>query len=179
MLVLPNGAKIDEDGLFKALDNDVAGKRFYLDALTGEVGIFNCGKKEQGKILDKDRYFEIPKIQEKIKLKWAKEFVKEMVYMEDESLAKKFCAILGAKNAKYSDFCKFLEKTDWRYGWPQWECDCAAEEERKWLDALPIEIEDNWEDELDDGCPLCQLLKQGSHTVEDFKEAAKKLRKRE
>lgn len=170
MFILPNGSKIDEEGVIKGLGNNNISSKYFLDIITGEVGVTDIkDKKINDKIVDNKRYFEIPGVPEKDKIKNIKEFIKEMVLPEN-----RFLGNLLNKTLKggMGSFLKLLKKTDWIYGWPQWEGDYLYDEMRDWFETLPIEIKDNWQDELDDDCPLCQLMKQGENTVDDFKRAA-------
>ncbi len=168
MFLLPNNIKIDEDGIIKGFNNADISHKYYLDIITGQVGCVTDNK--ENKVVDKNRYFRVPKISEKTKKKWMGEFIKEIVYPEDKFLAGLFAKALK----KNMDYCfKLLEKTDDIHGWAQWEHDYMQDEMMDWFDTLPVVIKDDWE--LDDDCALCQLMKQGEHTVNDFKKAALKM----
>ncbi|TSC94087.1 MAG: hypothetical protein CEN87_640 [Parcubacteria group bacterium Licking1014_1] len=173
MFILPNGSKIDEGGVIKGLSDDDDSRKYYLDAVTGEVGIIDVkDKKINDKIADDKRYFEIPRVPEKDKIKNIKKFINEMVSPENRFLGNLLNKIL---KGGIGSFLKLLKKTDWIYGWPQWERDCLYDKMLDWFETLPVEIKDDWEKELDDDCPLCQSIKQGNHTVYDFKKSAAKM----
>ncbi len=53
-----------------------------------------------------------------------------------------------------------VDESGWIHGWSQWEMDYVYDEIIDWFRNLPIDIEDDMS-ELDDDCPLCQMMKEG------------------
>jgi len=153
MFVLQNGVKIDEKGIIKALNDSMSLHKYYFDAITGQVGFIDGEKKQlDKKPIDKNRYFEIPRISEKTKISWAKDFAQEFVVSENTFLANLFVKIL--KKGFFGDFLKLLEKTDFIYGWTQWEYDCINKKIEDWFETISVDIKDEWEFDCD--CMACQ-----------------------
>jgi hypothetical protein len=176
MFLLPNKKSIDDDGLEKALCDLDQTRRYFLDSVTGEVGCVDVKdvKKLRG-VSDRTRYFEVPKISEKIQLGWVKSFTDFLSF--DESGLSLQCNLREAlKNGKDLGTCLKMIKADkngWIDGWYQWNADSVGEKMDEWFPTLPIEIIDDWD--LDDDCELCKMMKSGGgHTLGDFKEAAAK-----
>lgn len=153
MFVLPNGTRIDDEGIIKALKDDSSKYKYYLDILTGQVGLIEDEKRKIEKKIDKNRYFKIPKISESKKIEWARGYVKEMMFLEDE-LSIRLLKVLEEKKGGFNKFFKIIEKTDEIYGWPQWEYDNLCDEMDDWFEILPVDIEDKWEFDCD--CAVCQ-----------------------
>src|SRR3989344_223651 len=95
MFLLSNNIKIDEEGLVKALNDKDTSHLYYLDSATRQVG---CVDGKDNKIINSARYFRAPKVSEKTKRRWIKEFIKEMVAPENRFLANLFSKPLKTKN---------------------------------------------------------------------------------
>ena len=170
MYTLPNNAVIDADGVRKGINETDSSKESYLDIVTGQVATVETGKQK----FDKKRYFKIPKVSNSKRMEWARNYVKDLMNPEDK-LSVSLLKALDSKTGGFDKFFKIFEKTNEIYGWGQWEHDYLCDEMLDWFDTLPVEIKDEWD--LDDDCPLCQLMKSGEHSVEDFKKVAKKMPK--
>ena len=156
------------------MGNDSVSDKYFLDIITGEVGVVDTkDKKIDDKIIDNKRYFKIPRVSAKDKIEWAEEFTVEIIMPENKFLAKFLDKAVKRGGIDY--FLKLLKKTDWIYGWPQWERDNTEDKMLDWFETLSIEIKEDQEKGLDDGCPLCQSMKQGENTVGDFKKAVAKI----
>ncbi|MCL5010640.1 MAG: hypothetical protein M1127_00275 [Patescibacteria group bacterium] len=174
MFLLPNGLKIDEEGLISGLNDSVVSHKYYFDILMGQVGRVNSkGKNLRGKQIDGKRYFELPKISKSAKEVWAKELIWNMVWRENPLLADALNKALNGKDGGFDAFYKVLKQSDFIYGWPDWESHYLYEELISWFDTLPMEIKEEFE--FDDDCSLCQLMKKGEHSIADFKMAAGKM----
>ncbi|MCX6789725.1 MAG: hypothetical protein NTZ42_03920 [Candidatus Gribaldobacteria bacterium] len=177
MYSLPNGLKIDHDGLIDGINDTVVSHKYYFDTLTGQVGLVKESKnKGKSKKLNEKRYFLVPKILKSDKKIWADELIKEMVWREDSLLASSLNRELNKEGRGFDAFFKILKQSDYIYGWCEWESHYLYERMLDWFDTLPVEIKEDFDD-LDDDCPLCQLMKNGNHSIEDFKMATKKMPK--
>lgn len=175
MYLLPSGQKIDTEGLINGINDTVASHKYYFDIMTGQVGLIKeSAAKEKDRKLDKKRYFLLPKMSKTDKKVWAAELIREMVWREDELLASVLTKELN--KGGFDGFFKVLKQSDFIYGWCEWERHYLYDKLLDWFDTLPVEIKEDFDD-LDDDCPLCQLMKNGEHGVEDFKIAAKKMPK--
>lgn len=177
MYSLPNGLKIDEEGLINGINDTVVSHKYYFDILTGQVGLIKEDKKkEKSKKLDVKRYFLVPKASKSDKKVWAEELIKEMVWREDDLLANSLSRELDKGGGGFDAFFKVLKQSDYIYGWCEWESHYLYEKLLDWFDTLPVEIKDEFD--LDDDCPLCQLMKSGEHhSIENFKIVTKKMPK--
>jgi len=178
MYSLPSGLKIDEEGLINGINDSAISHKYYFDVLTGQVGLVKKGKnKEKLKKLDVKRYFLVPKASKSDKKIWADELIKEMVWREDSLLADSLNRELNKEGGGFDAFFKVLKQSDFIYGWCEWESHYLYEKMLDWFDTLPVEVKEDFDD-LDDDCPLCQLMKGGEHhNIEDFKIAKKKMPK--
>jgi len=184
--VLPNGKKLDERDIRVGMTDDNIFNHHFLDIETGKVKFvseeFDI---EPDRILKKirakqnQRYFEIPKISEKERHCWMREFVDMMI--GEKRLLNKLNFILS-KSRKFQLFESVLygDKSGWIWGWVQNKIFKLAEKIDEWLDEINIEIEEEWE--YDDDCPLCQLLKKADEegknpTLEETKDAFLKANK--
>jgi len=164
MYFLPGDKKIDENGINKAMTDSNVFNRYFLDIETGKIKFISeefdhdCNEAlgEVKKSLNK-RYFEIPKIPDKERHLWMKEFVQEMI--EDGILKNKLNFILS-KNRDFHLFERILynDKDGSVWGWVQWKVDYLGEKIEEWLDELNIGVEDK--EEYFDDCPICQFMKK-------------------
>jgi len=164
MYFLPGEKKIDENRIYKAMTDSNIFNRYFLDIEIGKVKFiseefdYNCNEAldEVKKDLNK-RYFEIPKISDKEKHLWMKEFVEEMI--EDGTLKNKLNFILS-KSQDFHLFERILynDKSGWIWGWVQWKVNYLGERIGEWLDGLNIGAEDK--EEYFDDCPICQMMKK-------------------
>lgn len=181
MFLLPNGSTVDIEGVCDALEDYIGQTHYFLDSITGEVGV--VGKKEPKKLLrlQKDpRYFQIPSVPAAKQIEWLKKFVAEIMppkaaltFALRKHLKEKDCAVaLVACNELFKK--DFLKKTSegWVHGWAQLQGDELYAEAEEWFLTLPIEIIDKWEG--CDDCELCKLTEKDDQTVGDFFEAASK-----
>lgn len=179
--ILPNGMRIDEDGLASAFAEINLRQRYVLDVETGDVGCIDANVGGAGKILDKDRYTEIPHVSAAVQLQWIRELIKELMLFstEDTALVQALARTLdetkeGAEAEALASCERLLEadKNGWIHGWAQWKTDHVWEDLCAWLAQLPVQIEDRFEGCGD--CELCKLMEQGPHNIGDFLEAKQK-----
>jgi len=173
---LPNNKKLDKKGIWIGMTDDNIFNHHFLDIENGKVKFvseeFDI---EPDRILKKiraklnQRYFEIPKISEKERHLWMKEFVDMMI--GEKRLLNKLNFILS-KSRSFQPFESVLygDKSGWIWGWVQNKIFDLAEKVDEWLDEINIEVKEEWE--YDDDCPLCQLLKKADETGKNptFKE---------
>lgn len=182
MFYLPNGGKIDIEGVIDAMEDTTGLCRYFLDTEKGDVGcvekISGNGKEKAESLAKNGRYIEIPNIPEKEQKEWLIEFAQEFLKLgnkDERNLYSRIIRILSGKKENSFDLAlKELEKDEsgWIHGWAQWQRNCLWEKAEDWFGSLPIEIEDKFEG--CDDCELCKLMGQGKHTAGDFNEAMTK-----
>ncbi len=177
--MLPNGRKIDTDGIIDAME-DVTGKtRYFLDTVSGEVGCVSAADKDDVVRFSNDRrYAAIPPASSAIQSRWLKEFMEMILETEtlaERSLHKKLTAVLKIEHSEAFDQClKMMGKADESLlaGWASWQGDHLFEEMKAWFATLPVAIGSDFEADCD--CELCKLIMKGPHTAGDFNEALQK-----
>ncbi len=171
MFLLPNGAKIDEDGLFEAAADYSESAFYFLDTLTGNVGRVeqeDSTKLEQVQA-QKERYLKIRSVPAESQLSWLLEMLIEMdasaevIEKTANSLNKNKTS---EQNLKECERILEKDKDGWIHGWTQWQQDKIWEGLILWLASLPVGIEDKFEGCGD--CELCDLMELGGHTLGDF-----------
>jgi hypothetical protein len=186
--IMPNGIKIDMEGLTAAFVSATDSECYFLDGETGQVGCCdqNLEKGKIEKLRASSRYMEVPKISKEKQIGWLREFgemmLKDPLPVENAQEAKSLYRDMQkemqnpAEDA-FDRIMDLLEKDEdgWIGGWHQWQGDCLFDEAAGWLFSLPLHIEEKFEADCD--CPLCQLLEKGPHSVGDFNEAASKIKK--
>lgn len=179
--ILPNGMRIDEDGLAEAFSEVNPQHRYVLDTKSGDVGCTDVGSNAGGKVPDKDRYIEISRVGAATQLQWIRELISELMLFsaEDAVLIRRLTQVLdgtrGGNEVETLASCELLleaDKNGWIHGWAQWKADHLWEEMGAWLDQLPIKIDDRFEGCGD--CELCKLMEQETHNLGDFLEAEHK-----
>lgn len=185
---LPNGKKLDEKEIFIAMTDDNIFNHYFLDVETGKVKLISEEFDiEPGELLKEvkkknQQYFEIPKISEKERHTWMKDFVEDMI--REKSLRKKLNFILG-KSRSFQLFEKVLyrDSSGWIWGWVEGKRFELFERLGQWLENIDIgiDVEEEWE--YDDHCPICQAMKMAEEkgrnlTMEELKEAFKKARQK-
>lgn len=184
--LLPNGKKLDEKGIWIGMTDNNIFNHHFLDIQTGRAKLvseeFDI---EPDRILKKiksklnQRYFEIPKISDKERYFWMKEFIDMMI--GEERLRKKLNFILSkSRTFQFFESVLYDDKSGWIWGWVQNKMFKLAEKIDEWLDEINIEIQEEWE--YDDDCPLCQLLKKADEegknlTLKETKDAFLKANK--
>jgi hypothetical protein len=170
MYTLPNKKRINEDDLFDAYLSYKSRALFFLDAGTGEIRKV-APEDANGLRGDPERYYGIPTTDEAIIISWMDLMAREFVAFENPELAEKLLDILAGENP-IENFHRAIEG-DWSYGWPQWEQDMAFEEIEKWLDSLPFEVDDDWQEffESNCDCAICQAMAKGSDDEKSIKVA--------
>jgi len=167
MFLLPNGLKIDEEGLINGLKDTSISHKYYFDILTGQVGLIKESKGvKKIKKLDEKRFFLLPKISKDNKKPWAQEFIEDMVRAEDLLLAEALDKALNIGG--FDPFFKILKQSYFVYGWPQWESHYLYEELVNWFDTLPVDIKEEFE--FFDDCPVCQAMKKAKEEGRELSE---------
>lgn len=181
MYLLPNKNKINDEGVIEAMKDGNSRAYYFLDTISGEVGMVDGekDKKKLEKLCGDSRYIAIPKVSDEKWRKWFRDFVEMMAGEDGEISAKLIIKELEKEEKDVFKKCLAIlekgEKVDGLiYDWWQFEADMLWEEMENWFCSLPIDVEDDWQSELDDDCELCKLMKKGDHTVGDFMEAAQK-----
>jgi len=174
--ILPNGSKIDIDGVIDAMGDFVSETRYFLNTLNGEVGCVELDdKKFLENITKNPNYIEIPKVTERSQRKCMRKFADIMLKDGDREEKKLYEKIRKALvKGELGKCITILEKSKmgWIHGWAQWQGDQIFEEMEGWFKTLPIPITEKFE--ADDDCELCKLMEKGEHNLADFKEAAQK-----
>lgn len=175
MYILPNGSKIDEEGLFDAAIDGEKTHTYYLDSISGNIGFVDePAAKVKPKMLDPKRYLKIIKITATQKCAWMQDFIREMV--DDVVLGQKLKELAQNKAHVEQAIALLKDHPDgWEAGWRQWITDGVFDYIHVWMDTLPFKIEDVWEG--DDDCEMCTLMDK-PHTVGDFTEAVAKQKKK-
>jgi len=92
------------------------------------------------------------------------EFVNGLIKIENPFLAGILLQALNKPNPK-NEFIKAIKEHEesWIYGWNQWRADAAFEEAEIWLDSLPIDIRENWQEFFEENCdcPICKAMAEG------------------
>ena len=181
VFILPNGTRIDKEGLADAFAETDPRQRYVLDTLNGSVGCTDTSVNTDNEILDKDRYIEIPRVDAAIQLQWIRELISELMLFstEDAALICTLTQVLddakeGVEAEALASCERLLEsdKNGWVHGWVQWKADHVWEEMTAWFAKLPIQVEDRFEGCGD--CELCKLMEKGTHNLGDFLEAKQK-----
>ena len=156
MFLLPNGAKIDENGLFEAACDRSDGV-YFLDTVTGGVGKVEQDDSEKLKQVaaQKERYLKVHSVPAERQLSWLLEMLIEMgaSAQVNEKIAQ--CLSKEALPENNLTACERVlekDKEGWIHGWAQWQQDNIWEELILWLASLSVEIEDTFED-----CDDCGL----------------------
>lgn len=168
MYKLPNGKKISEEALLEALKDYTSDYNYCLDSETGEII-----KSEEAKDgSDQSRYYPVKKLSDRVIVSWMHDFAEQIVADEDPMLAGKLICVLK-QDKPVENFLAELEKTDWIYGWPQWEFDSCCGEMENWLDELPFMIEDDWQEFYEENCdcPICKAMAEGRSDEKSLKDA--------
>jgi hypothetical protein len=183
MFLLPNGNKIDTEGVMDALDDSVSKTLYFLDTDNGEVGCVNASDtKTTLKLKGNRKYLEVQKIPNHLQVVWIKEFAETILKKgskKEKILYKNLNKILAEnKSDAVERSLAIMENSDESLvsGWEQWRDDSVFEEMKKWFGTLSIEIEEKFRGECD--CELCKLMEKGEHTVGDFNEALQKQKKK-
>lgn len=181
MYLLPNKNKIDGEGITAAMKDENPKASYFLDTVSGEVEIAVKGKDKDKltKLRGDSRYLAIPKIGDEKWRKLFRDFLEMMREEGGEVSGKLIIKEIEKGKKEVLKKCRAIlekrEKNDGLiYGWWQFESDKLWEEMENWFSTLPIEIEDDWQSDLDSDCELCKLIKNGAHNVGDFREAVQK-----
>lgn len=163
MYSLPNGQPIDEKVCLQALEGTFSGEAWF-DVETGKVG---------AKGTQEERFFKLDPVQDVARAGWIEEFC-TVVTMEDETLAA--ALLLSSQTADalrtFEDLLK-QSGAEWVDAWQMWQEDMVVAEFGKWLDALPMMIDEKieWEDD----CDVCRHMQEAEKVgravgVEELKE---------
>lgn len=175
---LPNGKKIDEDGLVEAFGNVTSAQRHVLDVETGNIGCTQTDPGASTKMLDHARYIDIPHVEAKEQMKWLREMMAATMEPEDKALIDGLKQVMSQEGTGHAELLVACEqkleddKSGWEHGWLPWKGDHLWERAGEWLKTLPIPIEDKFE--IDCDCELCKLFEMDGHTLGDYFEAAQK-----
>jgi len=156
MYYLPNDVAIDVDAVIEGMLDEANDVQYFLDSKTGDVVSAGEGRSAP---TDTIRYFKIPKIHHTSKKRWMKEFIRELVYLEDKKLAGKLKELFEFTGVR--GVCEFLEGygDSWLGAWEQWEGDSAFERLGDWFTTLPVPVEMKWHG--DDDCAVCRAMREG------------------
>ena len=176
---LPNGKKIDTDGVMDAMEGVTGRIRYFLDTVSGEVGCVSAADKGAVvKFSDDRRYVAIPPVPSMIQSRWLKEFMEMIIKtgtQAERTLYKKLANILKIRDQRTFDQClKTMGRFDESLlaGWASWQGDHLFEEIKTWFATLPVAVDSEFDADCD--CELCKLIVKGSHTIGDFNEASQK-----
>lgn len=146
MYLLPNGQQIDEQACLKALEGKLPGEAWF-DAETGQVGANGVAG---------DRFFRIDPVTDATRAGWIEGFC-EFVACEDEKSAEIFWRA-AQDGTSMKNFEAALEKAEggWGDAWQLWQDDMVVGEFGKFLDALPMMVDEKIE--WDDDCDVCRYM---------------------
>ncbi len=165
MFVLPNGAVVDVESIFDAMEDTGDETAYFLDTITGEVGTVDIvdQKEKMATIETNARYIEIPGLLPEIQIDWLEEFINEALF-EEEELAEELKTTLNQTSAETAlDACEDVltrAKGGWLDAWDDWYEDRLLDEMERWFQSLPVKIEEK-------PCGQCEDCK---HTQESSEE---------
>lgn len=177
MFYLPNNKKIDEEAICGAFEDMNLNNIYYLDAETGHILLESEKILKDYNLKGSKRYYRIPKIPTVVELGWMKELAEELIAIENPFLAGILLQALKKSNSK-DEFIKVIKKNEesWIHGWNQWRADATFEEIEIWLDGLPIDIREDWQEFFEENCdcPICKAMAEGRDDFDSLKDAFRK-----
>jgi hypothetical protein len=171
MYLMPNKIPVDVEGAIEAMLDDDISNVYFFDIEKGKVCCIESekdgGDKKIKEISKKiERYFKLPRISKKVKEKWLKSFVKEMISPEDLGLSKKL--LKHPEKNYYDTVLEIIEKSEegWIHGWAEWSHFDAYEIFEDWIYSLPVEIDDEWDG--CENCAICRAMESGKDSIPEL-----------
>jgi hypothetical protein len=174
MYLMPNKISVDVEGAIDAMLDDNISNVYFFDIEKGEVCCIESEKNGSDKKIKEiskkaERYFKLPRVSKKVKEKWLKSFVEEMISPEVLVLSKKM--LKHPEKNYYDTLLEIIEKSEegWIHGWVEWSHFDAYEIFEDWIYSLPVKIDDEWEGCED--CAICRAMASGKDSVPELSKA--------